>query len=261
MNSSSLGTAQLTFGNIALIAGSIAAVWLSLWYIGRAFKSISDERPRTLFPLRVVESALRILLWFSVFMFAMRLVALGQNALYVSIGSAALAIGLGSRDLIKNLIGGLVIIAERPYELGDRVTMAGATGEIERIGLRATRITTPDGALVTVPNSKLLDGIARNDNPGTPECAVATEILVPAHADPELALRVGREVLITSPYLCLRRPTAITLVEGLSQVPYLVLRLNGYVYDHRFESQMRTDLVRRCRAEFGRLGALQDQLQ
>jgi len=198
-------------------------------------------------------------LWFGVLTFALRLLAPSQNALFVAIGSSAVAVGLGARDLVKNLIGGLVIIAERPYEVGDRVMMAGTSGRIEHIGLRATRITTPDGGLATIPNSKVLDGIAQRDSAGTPECVVVTEITLPELVDRELALRVGREVLITSPYLCLRRPTAITLAEGLSQAPYSILQLSGYVYDHRYESQMRSDLVCRCRAEFSRLGIRQYQ--
>jgi small-conductance mechanosensitive channel len=163
---------------------------------------------------------------------------------------AVIAVGLGCRDLISNLVGGLLIIVERPYEVGDRVIVAGASGEVRRIGLGVTKIATPHGALVTIPNSKLLDGIAQNDNSGTPECLVVTEIFLPPDTDPELALRLGREILITCPYLCLRRPTAINLVEGLSQTPHLSLRLKGYVYDHRFDSEMHTDLVRRCKAAF-----------
>jgi small-conductance mechanosensitive channel len=207
---------------------------------------------RSLF--RAIDSTLRVALWFGVLTFAMRWFAPDGNAQLVVIGSAVVAVGLGARDLVKNLIGGFVILVDRPYEVGDRVAMDGASGEIQRIGLHATRIVTQQGALATIPNSKLLDGIARNDNAGLPECVVETEVFLPAHADPDLALRVGREALITCPYLRLRRPTAITLGEGLSQRPYLSLRLKGYVYDHRFESQMRTDLLRRCKAEFRRLG-------
>ena len=130
------------------------------------------------------------------------------------------------------------------------MTVAGSSGEVRHIGLGATKIATPHGALVTTPNSKLLDGIAQNDNSGTPECLIVSEILLPPDTDPELALRLGRETLITCPYLCLRRPTAINLVEGLSPTPYLSLKLKGYVYDHRFDSEMQTDLVRRCKAAF-----------
>ncbi len=260
MNGQSFTTTQFTLSNILMIAGLIAAVSMLLRYIGRTFASESDARPGKRFLLRVVESVLRIVLWLGVLTFALRLVAPSQNALFLAIGSMAIAVGLGGRDLVRNWIGGLVILTERPYEVGDRVTMAGTSGEIQHIGLRATRITTPEGGLTTIPNSKVLDDVAQRDNTGKQECMVVTNVILPAFVDPELALRVGREVLITSPYLCLRRPTAVTLGEGLSQAPYSTLQLNGYVYDHRFGSQMRTDLVCRCRAEFSRLAVRQDHL-
>lgn len=260
MNGQSFTSTQFTLSNVVMIVGSIAAVSIVLRYIGRIFASKSDARPRTRFLFRAVESVLRIVLWFSVLTFALRLVAPSQNTLLLAVGSAAFAVALAARDLIRNWIGGLVIIAERPYEVGDRVTMAGTSGEIQHIGLRATRITTSDGGIMTIPNSKVLDGVAQKDNTVNRESMVVTDVILPVFVDPELALRVGREVLITSPYLCLRRPTAVTIVEGLSQAPYSTLQLNGYVYDHRFGSQMRTDLVCRCRAEFSRLSVGQHQL-
>ena len=250
MNTQSIATSQFTFPTIMLLLGAIGVVSLLSWYIGRALESVSNARPRARFLVRVVEWTLRILLWFGALAFALRLLAPSQNVLLIAIGLAVIAVGFSSRDLIGNLIGGLLIIVERPYEVGDRVTVAGASGEVRRIGLGATKITTPHGALVTIPNSKLLEGIAQNENAGTPECTVVTEIFLPPDTDPELALRLGRETLITCPYLCLRRPTAINLVEGLSPTPYLSLKLKGYVYDHRFDSEMHTDLVRRCKVAF-----------
>ena len=82
--------------------------------------------------------------------------------LFFAIGSMAIAVGLGGRDLVRNWIvsGCLVILTERPYEVGDRVTMAGTSGEIQHIGLRATRITTPEVGLTTIPNSKVLDDVS-----------------------------------------------------------------------------------------------------
>jgi small-conductance mechanosensitive channel len=246
------------FGNIVWLVVSIAVVWSFLRYVRRRFESISDVRPRTRFLLRTVESTVRILLWFGVLTLAIRLLAPGQNAVLVMLASAAIAVGLGARDLVKNLIGGLVIIADRPYEVGDRVAIAGVTGEIQHIGLGTTKIATRNGTLATIPNSKLLDAITRNANAGTQDCLVATEVFLPADVDLDLALRVGREVLITCQYLRLRRPTEVAISEGLAQAPYLSLKLKGYVYDHRFESEMQTELVRRCKAEFRRLGIIPD---
>jgi small-conductance mechanosensitive channel len=258
MTSQSIALTNFTVGNVLLVAAAVAVVWGVLHYASRRFEAVAQARPRTRFPFRVVETALRIVLWFAVCVFAARLFAPTQTVVLVVAVAAAIAIGLGTRDLIKDFIGGMTILVDRPYEVGDRVEVGGTYGEIRRIGLRCTKIMTPDDRLVTVPNSKLLDGTAQNANAGAPECVVAADVFLPPDTDPDLALRVGRECLMTSPYLCLRRRTAVALADGFSQMPYLSLKLEGYVYDHRFEQQMKTDLVRRCKAEFRRLGVLHD---
>jgi small-conductance mechanosensitive channel len=254
MNIPPIATAQLTVANAVLLGGSIAIVWTLLRYVRRRLESISEARPRTRPVFRLIESVLRISLWFAVLAFAMRALALSENLLFVVAASAAVALGLGARDLVRSLIGGLVIIADPPYEVGDRVTIAGTSGEIKRIGLATTKIATGSGAVTAIPNSKLLDGAAQRDTAGTPDCLVTTEVFLPLDVDPDLVLRVAREVLITCPYLCLRRPTEIGLSEAVSRIPYLRLKLAGYVYDHRFESQMQTDLLRRCKAQFRGVG-------
>ena len=69
-------------------------------------------------------------------------------------------------------------------------------------------------------------------------------------------LRIGRDALFSTPYLCLRQRPAVALEDAFSEVPYMILRLKGYVYDHRYEPAMKTDLTRRCKSEFARLGGL-----
>ncbi|MBL8228729.1 MAG: mechanosensitive ion channel [Bryobacterales bacterium] len=248
--------ASITAGKLAIVLAAFGAVWISLRYLRRGFEAIALARPRMRFLARSIEPVLRILLWFAAGLFALEVLAPSWNAFLAAIGSAALAIGLGAQDLIKNLIGGFVIIADRPYQLGDRVDVGGVYGEVRHIGLRSTKLVTPDDRLVTIPNSVVLGATAQNANAGVPECLVDAELYVPANSDPDLVLRVGRETLLTSPFLSVHSGIRVHLEDGFADQPFLRLRLKGYVYDHRFEPQMRTDLVRRAKSEFLRLGVL-----
>ncbi len=247
---------QVTPGKILLIAGVFSAVWLLLKYLQRFFDALAQTRPRMRFLLRMLEPLIRISVWFGAFMFAIETIAPSRDAFMAALGSAAIAIGLGMQDLIKNLIGGFVIVADRPYQMGDRVELDGVYGEIQHIGLRSTKIMTPDDTLVTVPNSKVLDSKAQNANAGIPECLVVTPVYLPATVDPDLALRIGRDALFSCPFLCLKQRTAISLEDAFSEAPYMILRIKGYVYDHRYEPAMKTDITRRAKAEFLRLGIL-----
>jgi small-conductance mechanosensitive channel len=247
----------LTPGNILLVLVVFGIVWGILQYLSRVFASLAQARPRTRFIVRMIEPALRILFWFAAILFAISLLAPSQDAFLAAIGSAAIAIGLGAQDLIKNLIGGFVIVADRPYQMGDRVKIGDAYGEITRIGLRSTKMMTPDDTLVTIPNSHILDSFSFNDNAGVPECLVSTDLYLPADTDPDLAIRVGHDALVTCPYVLLRRRRAVVLEDAYTESPFMILKLKGYVYDHRYRPAMITDLTRRCKQEFRRLGLLE----
>ena len=247
----------LTLTNILLVLAAFGIVWVVLHYLNRMFAFLAQGRPRTRFIVRMIEPALRILLWFAALLFAVGQLAPSKDAFLAALGSAAIAIGLGAQDLIKNLVGGFVIVADRPYQTGDRVKIGDAYGEIERIGLRSTKLMTPDDTLVTIPNAKILDALSFNENAGVPECMVVTEVFLPADTDPDLAIRIGREALLTCPYLLLRRRHAVALADCYSETPFLTLRLKGYVYDHRYQPAMMTDITRRCKQEFRRLGLLE----
>ena len=58
-------------------------------------------------------------------------------------------------------------------------------------------------------------------------------------------------------FLMLRRRRTVTVIGAYNETPHLILRLKGYVYDHRYEPRMKTDLTRRCEQEFSRLGLLE----
>jgi small-conductance mechanosensitive channel len=52
----------------------------------------------------------------------------------------AVGVALGAQDPVKNVLGGLVIVTDRPYQVGDRVKIGDAYGEIDHIGLRSTKL-------------------------------------------------------------------------------------------------------------------------
>ena len=78
-------------------------------------------------------------------------------------GLFGVAVALGAQDLFKNLIAGLLIIAEKRFSLGDWIRVDGVVeGTVESIGFRSTRVRRFDKAPVHVPNSKLADNAVTN---------------------------------------------------------------------------------------------------
>lgn len=72
------------------------------------------------------------------------------------IGALGIGIGLGLQDVVNNFVSGLILMFERPIQPGDVVDITGTAGTVREIGMRATTVTTFDGADVVVPNGTLL---------------------------------------------------------------------------------------------------------
>ena len=79
---------------------------------------------------------------------------LGLNitSLIASLSIGGLAIGLAAQDTLANLFGAVAVFADKPFRVGDRIRLDSVEGDVESIGMRSTRVRTPDGHLVTIPN-------------------------------------------------------------------------------------------------------------
>jgi len=84
------------------------------------------------------------------------------TSLIAGLGIGGLAFALAAQDLIANMFGGIAIITDKPFKLGDRIKIEGYDGWVREIGLRTTRVETLDGFQMIVPNSKVADSILEN---------------------------------------------------------------------------------------------------
>lgn len=77
------------------------------------------------------------------------------NGLITGAGIAGLAISLGAQSTLSNLIAGASMVIERPFGIGDYITLGSFEGTVEDISFRSTRIRTLDNSVITVENSKV----------------------------------------------------------------------------------------------------------
>jgi potassium efflux system protein len=117
------------------------------------------------------------------FLLALRAVNIPLTGFAVAGGALAIGLGFGSQTLISNFISGLLILAERPIRPGDLVEVGGVIGTIDEIGMRSTRIRTPDNFHIIVPNASFLE----------------SNVVNWTHEDPMIRLRVQVGVAYGSP--------------------------------------------------------------
>jgi len=78
------------------------------------------------------------------------------SGLLAGLGLGGLAVALALQPTLANIFAALTIFVDRPFQIGDGVSVGGVSGSIEGIGLRSTRIRTYEGTLVTIPNSAIV---------------------------------------------------------------------------------------------------------
>jgi small-conductance mechanosensitive channel len=90
------------------------------------------------------------------FLLAISAAGVDLNRVSLLAGAFGVGIGFGLQNVVNNFVSGLILLYERPVQLGDMVEVGGTTGEVRRIGIRSSTIRTPQGAEVIVPNSNLI---------------------------------------------------------------------------------------------------------
>ncbi len=84
------------------------------------------------------------------------------TSLTVASGILALAIGIGSQDIIKNFMSGLILLVERPIHHGDIIELGERVLIVDSVGIRSTRMRDFDSSEKIVPNSQLIENIITN---------------------------------------------------------------------------------------------------
>ena len=137
-------------------------------------------------------------------------------ALTVFAGAVGVGLGFGLQNIASNFISGLVILAERPITIGDRVEVAGIAGQVEHIRARSTVIRTNDNIMMIVPNTKFIDSPVTNWTYG--DRRVRFRIPVSVASDSDVAkvrdtlLAVARE----NPYT-LKEPAPNVFLENFGE--------------------------------------------
>lgn len=77
------------------------------------------------------------------------------TTLIAGLGVGGIALALAAKESLENLLGSITIFFDKPFAVGDLITVGGTTGTVEKVGFRSTRLRTPDKTFVTVPNKLL----------------------------------------------------------------------------------------------------------
>ena len=90
------------------------------------------------------------------FCISLQMEGVDLSSLTFVVGAASVGFGFGLQNIISNFISGLIILAERPIAIGDRVEIGGVAGQVHEISLRSTTVVTNDNMAIIVPNADFI---------------------------------------------------------------------------------------------------------
>jgi small-conductance mechanosensitive channel len=143
---------------------------------------------------RGVGNAIATLLQYTLLLlgFALALSAAGMDFTRVALfaGAFSVGIGFGLQTVVNNFVSGLILLFERPIQIGDMVEVGTLRGEVRRIGARSSTVRTFDGAEVIVPNANLITEPVVNWTLSDRRRRLDLEVGVAYGTDPEVVLEL-----------------------------------------------------------------------
>lgn len=111
---------------------------------------------------------LRVVGWSFILVLVLSQLGINVAALIAGLGIAGLALGFAAKDSLENFIAGVTILLDRPFSVGDWITVTEHYGKVEHITLRSTRIRTPNNQTVVFPSVQMVTQAVVNHTSGAP---------------------------------------------------------------------------------------------
>jgi len=234
----------------------IVAVVIAMRFLHDTVQSLSLRFPSRRLLLQKIATIVQFLVYIvtgiSVIALSFRIT---DSVLALIGGTVAVSVGFAIKDVVASFIAGIMIMIDRPFQVGDRVKFGGEYGDITAIGLRSVRLQTLDDNTVTIPNNKFLNDMTSNGNYGALDMQVVMDFYIAPDQDVRRARELASECAVSSRYAFLDKPVVV-LVNQLITENYVAvrLRLKAYVLDTRYEKVFETDVNLRVMEAFASRG-------
>ncbi len=255
----SLLTAILTkprsFGSLSFSLGNVALFILIVYFanvlqknvgvlFGENRNSIEDQIDHKSSKLAL----LRLIIIFIGVMFAVVSSGIPMDKLTVAIGALGVGIGLGLQNIVNNFVSGIILIFEKPFRVGDYVELADKKGRVKDIGIRASKMLTPQGSEIIIPNGDLLSG--RLVNWTLSNDFLKTEVALKINVDADLAAVykiIEKEVSKMSGTLSNSPPEI--LVNGITAAS-IDLKILVWINNIYIEAEFKSELLKTLMVKF-----------
>ena len=230
-------------------------------FVSYILESLAERNATSRVTIKRLVPIIKIFGWlFLVFIVVKGIIAPPKETFIAFLASLGVAVGFASQDVLKNIFGGIILLLDRPFNVGDKIQVGAVYGEVIEIGLRSTRIVTADDSLVSFPNGELMNSSVSNANVGEANCLVVAEIYLPVTINTEEIREIAMESARVSKYIYLNKPISVLFFNEVKETGwYYKMRLKAYVSDIRYEFAFKSEMTETVMRELIKQGKVKPE--
>lgn len=223
----------------------IITAWISLRFADRLVEKLSnifEDR-------RLLIQKISAFFHFAVYLTAIVSVVMlsfkiSKEILVILSGTGAVALGFALKDLAASVMAGVMIMFDRPFQVGDRINFGDQYGDVIAIGLRSVKLQTLDDSTVTIPNNMFLTQVTTCGNYGVVDMQIMVDFYIGIEQDADKAREIVQEVAANTRFIYLPKPIKVIVAQVVVEnYIALRLRLKAYVLDTKYEKDFETDIT------------------
>jgi len=168
-----------------------------------------------------------------------------QDLIIAFIISSFVATGFAAKEILASILSGIVLLVDKPFQVGDRITFQEYYGDILMIGLRSVKLLTLDESVVTIPNSRFLNDAVSSSSAGEVGMMTTVDVYVSPEADLYKSRDILHEETQKSTYVNGKQKVIIVGKEilGDNGIVSFMLTVKCILKDARREKAFQTDLL------------------
>ncbi|MDF2191076.1 mechanosensitive ion channel domain-containing protein [Paraflavitalea sp. CAU 1676] len=208
-----IGDASFTVGGVLLFFLIIWIAHLLQKYVGYFFgdtgqdDEVRDKGQRS----RLLIT--RLILLCLGYLLAVAASGVPVDKITIVLGALGVGIGLGLQNIVNNFVSGIILIFDRPLQIGDSVEVGDKTGRVREIGLRSSTLLTADGAEVIIPNGDILSHQIVNWTHSNSHIRLEMELTVSGNNDMEVVSTAVKNAILASDHVFENREPQILFTK------------------------------------------------
>jgi len=212
---------KLTRGFVSISLGDVVGLIVTIWVaflLSRFIRCALEEDVYPRLPMGrglpyAISSLVHYVILLLGFLAALGAMGMDLNRITLLTGAFGVGVGFGLQTIVNNFVSGIILLVERPIQVGDAIQMGDLDGEVRQIGIRSTRVHTWRGAEVLVPNATLLSGNLTNWTLADRTRRIEIPVGVAYGTDPKHVMDVLTDTAASVSGV-LANPAPLTLFQG-----------------------------------------------